>query len=273
MKRIIVFFSILFYSILLQAQSFQIFRTTPNVQVYQNQQWIPAQKRMVLALSDSINIPNNQFISILNTNNNQIIEVKTPGKHCLKKVLDATLRESANILSYTTQNIANAVSSNGKSQNYNVYGATMRSEFNTIENNHSLTFKLLPIIAGIQEGKLPKQSKLLALHTTEIDSTKHFSIVNHDKIPYVVNILRIPRTGNVSFCLNVDKTDSEYFFVLVGPESTLDLSHIALGLDDATYLLVATPDIFDASWLEIGLQYPPQTKTKKRVKLEVSLSQ
>lgn len=273
MKRNIVLLSILFYSILLQAQSFQIFRTTPHVQVYQNQQWTPAQKRMTLALSDSINIPNNQSISILNTKNNQIIEVKTPGKHCLKKALDATLRESANILSYTTQNIANSVSSNGKKQNYNVYGATMRSELSTIENNHSLVFQLLPIIKGIQQGKLPKQSKYLSLHQTVKDGTQTFNIVNNNKIPYVVNILRIPRTGNVSFCLNVDKTDSEYFFVLVGPQSTLDLSHIVFGMDDATYLLVATPDIFDASWLEIGLQYPPQSKSKKKVKLEVSLNQ
>lgn len=269
MKKYFTLLTILSLCYAIQAQNFQIFRTTADVQVYQNKQWVSAQKRMPIALSDSVKITSNGILSLLNTQNNQIIELKKAGTYCVKKAVDASLNESANILAQTTQNIANAVATTGKSKNYNIYGATMRSELSTIETNHRLVFQLLSIVEQIQKGKLPKQSKLIALHTHVNDSIQTFSIENKDKKAYVVNILRIPKSGKPTFCLNLNKTDSEYFFYLIGDQSTISLPNIPFAVDDATYVLIATPEIFDASWLEIALCYPPQTNPKKKLKLEV----
>ena len=247
MKQYLTVLLLLASITLAQAQDFQIFRTSAQVQIFQNKQWVPALKRMALTLSDSVYIPSNHTISILNTANNQIIELTQTGKFCLKKAMDNTVRQSSNILSYTT----------------------MRSELATIENNHSLTFQLLQLIQDVKKGKFPKKSKHLALLSQTTDSVRTFCIQNNDKIPYVVNILRIPTSGNPTFCLHIDQTSSEYFFALVAPNDTLNLSYLPFAQDDATYVLVASQEIFDAAWLEIALNFPPQTKAKKKVKVEL----
>jgi hypothetical protein len=269
MKQYLTVLLLLASITLAQAQDFQIFRTSAQVQIFQNKQWVPAQKRMALTLSDSVYIPSNHTISILNTANNQIIELTQTGKFCLKKAIDNTVRQSGNILSYTTKNIAQSVSTTSKNKNYNVYGATMRSELATIENNHSLTFQLLQLIQDVKKGKFPKKSKHLALLSQTTDSVRTFCIQNNNKIPYVVNILRIPTSGDPTFCLHIDQTSSEYFFALVAPNDTLNLSYLPFAQDDATYVLVASQEIFDAAWLEIALHFPPQTKAKKKVKVEL----
>lgn len=254
----------------IQAQKYQIFRTSGGVKMYHNKQWSPAQRRAPLSLSDSISIENGGFCTLLNTQTNQLFDIKKSGKYNVKKAIDATMRESSNIISQTTQNIANSVSSAGKSNNYNIYGATMRTDQATIQANQALANTLSKLVTDVQQNKLPKASKNLLLLCNDTDEVRQFSIQNNTEKPYVVNILRIPATGSPTFCINLDKTDSEFFFTLVAPQSTLMVSELSFGIDNATYVLVATTEIFDAAWVEQALSIPSNQKAPKKIKVEYS---
>jgi hypothetical protein len=69
----------------LSAQTYQIFRTTGSVTHYHNKQWAAAQRRATVLLSDSINIDQNSSCTLLNTQNNQLIDLKNSGKYQAKK--------------------------------------------------------------------------------------------------------------------------------------------------------------------------------------------
>lgn len=252
------------------AQQYQIFRTSNGVQVYHNKSWTQAQRKGTLLLSDSIKIEQGAFCTLLNTQTNQLLELKEVGTHHLKKAIDATMRQGANIITQTTQNIANAVSSTGKAKNYNIYGATMRTDQATIQANQSLASMLSQLVANVQQNKMPKASKAVYLLSEDNQDVRRFSIQNTTDKAYVVNILRIPAKGNPTFCINLNKTDSEFFFTLVGPNSTLSIPNLTFGIDNATYVLVATQEIFDASWVEQALAIASNTKASKKLKVEYS---
>lgn len=272
MKKYIICTLILLSS-LVQAQNYQVFRFTGDIKVYKNKQWTQPERRMTISLTDSINIPNNSSsLSLLNSTNNQIIELKKTGKHSAKKIIDATLQESANILAYTTQNIAQSVSSNKKKQNYNIYGATMRADLYTMESNQDIANQIENLISNISKGKFPKSSKLVSLEKKSIsDETIGFNIINKTDKPYVVNVLRIPETGHPTFCFNLDKTNSEYFFALIAPNDTTSFTQIPFFEDNSTYVLVATEQIFDSTWVELYLrnkQKDKKNKASKKIKVE-----
>ncbi len=254
----------------IQAQKYQIFRTSGGVKMYHNKQWSPAQRRAPLSLSDSISIENGGFCTLLNTQTNQLFDIKKSGKYSVKKAIDATMRESSNIISQTTQNIANSVSSAGKSNNYNIYGATMRADQATIQANKSLANQLSKLIADINQGKSIKPSKNLSLQRTISNDSFTFTIQNNANRPYVFNILRIPKQGTPTFCFNLDKTDSEYFFLLIGANSTLTINQVSFYLDDATYILIATEDIFDPTWVANAIAATPSKEKTKKVAVELS---
>ena len=254
----------------IQAQKYQIFRTSGGVKMYHNKQWSPAQRRAPLSLSDSISIENGGFCTLLNTQTNQLFDIKKSGKYSVKKAIDATMRESSNIISQTTQNIANSVSSAGKSNNYNIYGATMRADQATIQANKSLANQLSKLIADINQGKSIKPSKNLSLQRTISNDSFTFTIQNNANRPYVFNILRIPKQGTPTFCFNLDKTDSEYFFLLIGANSTLTLNQVSFYLDDATYILIATEDIFDPTWVANAIAATPSKEKTKKIAVELS---
>lgn len=260
-------------TLVIQAQTYQVFRTKGNVLVYKNKQWVEAEKRLIINYADSINITNSEStLSLLNADNNQIIEIKQVGKHNAKKIIDATIKQSSNVLAYTTKNIAQSVGSNNKKQNYNIYGATMRAEQNTIESNQSIAKQIAILINDFNSGKYPRPSKYLSLEKVELsEDIIGFNIINNSEKAYVVNILRIPKNDNPSFCFNFDKTDSEYFFALVSPNSTTSFNHIQFKEDDATYILIATEQIFDSSWVEqaiVSKQINKDTKVAKKIKIE-----
>lgn len=254
----------------IQAQKYQIFRYSNGVKMYHNNQWTQAQRRAPLLLSDSIAIENGGFCTLLNTQTNQLFDVKKSGKFSLKKAIDATMRESSNIITQTTQNIANSVASTGKANNYNIYGATMRAEESTIQTNKSLANQLSKLIADINQGKSIKPSKNLSLQRTISNDSFTFTIQNNANRPYVFNILRIPKQGTPTFCFNLDKTDSEYFFLLIGANSTLTLNQVSFYLDDATYILIATEDIFDPTWVANAIAATPSKEKTKKVAVELS---
>lgn len=260
-------------TLVIQAQTYQVFRTKGNVLVYKNKQWVEAEKRLTINYADSINITNSESVlSLLNADNNQIIEIKQVGKHNAKKIIDATIKQSSNVLAYTTKNIAQSVGSNNKKQNYNIYGATMRADQNTIESNQSIAKQIAILINDFNSDKHQKNSKILSLEKVELsEDIIGFNVINNSGKAYVVNILRIPRNENPSFCFNFDKTDSEYFFALVSPNSTTSFNHIQLKKDDATYILIATEHIFDSSWVEqaiVSKQINKDTKVAKKIKIE-----
>ena len=254
----------------IQAQKYQIFRTSGGVKMYHNKQWSPAQRRAPLSLSDSISIENGGFCTLLNTQTNQLFDIKKSGKYSVKKAIDATMRESSNIITQTTQNIANSVASTGKANNYNIYGATMRAEESTIQTNKSLAYQLSKLIADINQGKSMKPSKNLSLQRTISNDSFTFTIQNNANRPYVFNILRIPKQGTPTFCFNLDKTDSEYFFLLIGANSTLTINQVSFYLDDATYILIATEDIFDPTWVANAIAATPSKEKTKKVAVELS---
>ena len=207
---------------------------------------------------------------LLNTQNNQLIDLKNSGKYQAKKIIDLTIRESSNVIAQTTQNIANAVSSTGKTKNYNIYGATMRAEEATIQTNKALALQLSKVISNMQQGKTIKPSKTLSLQRTIDGDTFTFTIQNNANCPYVFNILRIPKQGAPGFCFNLDKTDSEYFFLLIDANATLTLNQTWFALDDATYILVGTEDIFDATWVANALATTPSKEKTKKIAVELS---
>lgn len=254
----------------LSAQTYQIFRTTGSVTHYHNKQWAAAQRRATVLLSDSINIGQNSSCTLLNTKNNQLIDLKNSGKYQAKKIIDLTIRESSNVIAQTTQNIANAVSSTGKTKNYNIYGATMRAEESTIQTNKALALQLSKVISNMQQGKTIKPSKTLSLQRTIVGDTFTFTVQNNANFPYVFNILRIPKQGAPAFCFNLDKTDSEYFFLLIDANATLTLNQTWFALDDATYILVGTEDIFDATWVANALATTPSKEKTKKIAVELS---
>ena len=254
----------------IQAQKYQIFRTSGGVKMYHNKQWSPAQRRAPLSLSDSISIENGGFCTLLNTQTNQLFDIKKSGKYSVKKAIDATMQESSNIISQTTKNIASSVSSTGKSNNYNIYGATMRAEESTIQTNKSLAYQLSKLIADINQGKSMKPSKNLSLQRTISNDSFTFTIQNNANRPYVFNILRIPKQGTPTFCFNLDKTDSEYFFLLIGANSTLTINQVSFYLDDATYILIATEDIFDPTWVANAIAATPSKEKTKKIAVELS---
>jgi hypothetical protein len=254
----------------LSAQTYQIFRTTGSVTHYHNKQWAAAQRRATVLLSDSINIGQNSSCTLLNTQNNQLIDLKNSGKYQAKKIIDLTIRESSNVIAQTTQNIANAVSSTGKTKNYNIYGATMRAEETTIQTNKALALQLSKVISNMQQGKTIKPSKTLSLQRTIVGDTFTFTVQNNANCPYVFNILRIPKQGAPAFCFNLDKTDSEYFFLLIDANATLTLNQTWFALDDATYILVGTEDIFDATWVANALSTTPSKEKTKKIAVELS---
>lgn len=254
----------------IQAQKYQIFRTSGGVKMYHNKQWSPAQRRAPLSLSDSISIENGGFCTLLNTQTNQLFDIKKSGKYSVKKAIDATMRESSNIITQTTQNIANSVASTGKANNYNIYGATMRADQATIQANKSLANQLSKLIADINQGKSMKPSKNLSLQRTISNDSFTFTIQNNANRPYVFNILRIPKQGTPTFCFNLDKTDSEYFFLLIGANSTLTINQVSFYLDDATYILIATEDIFDPTWVANAISATPSKEKTKKIAVELS---
>lgn len=254
----------------IQAQKYQIFRTSGGVKMYHNKQWSPAQRRALLSLSDSISIENGGFCTLLNTQTNQLFDIKKSGKYSVKKAIDATMRESSNIITQTTQNIANSVASTGKANNYNIYGATMRADQATIQANKSLANQLSKLIADINQGKSMKPSKNLSLQRTISNDSFTFTIQNNANRPYVFNILRIPKQGTPTFCFNLDKTDSEYFFLLIGANSTLTINQVSFYLDDATYILIATEDIFDPTWVANAIAATPSKEKTKKIAVELS---
>lgn len=273
MKLIKLAFVILVFSFsfsAIQAQNYQIFRTSNGVKMYHNKQWTQAQRRATLLLSDSIEIEKGGFCTLLNTKTNQLFDIKSSGKFNLKKAIDATLRESSNIISQTTQNIANSVAATGKSNSYNIYGATMRTDQATIVANQSLTNQLSKLIADINQGKSIKPSKNLSLQRTISNDSFTFTIQNNANRPYVFNILRIPKQGTPTFCFNLDKTDSEYFFLLIGANSTLTINQVSFYLDDATYILIATEDIFDPTWVANAIAATPSKEKTKKIAVELS---
>lgn len=271
MKTYIICILILFTS-LLQAQNYQVFRFTGDVKVYKDQLWTQPERRMTISFTDSIDIPNNRSsLSLLNSTNNQIIEIKKMGKHSAKKIIDATVQESANILAYTTQNIAKSVSSNNKKQNYNIYGATMRADLYTMGTNQDIANQIESLISNISKGEIPKSSKLISIEKKSIsEGIIGFNIINKSDKPYVVNILRIPEIGYPTFCFNFDKTNSEYFFALISPNSTTSFTQVQFLEDNSTYVLVATEEIFDSTWVEHYLrnrQKNTKNKTSKKIKV------
>lgn len=271
---IICIFSL--FSIALHAETYQVFRKTGNPLVFKENKWISAEKRMKISLADSIHIQEGTTLSLLNTSNNQIIEIKQVGKHKAKKIIDSTVKELSNVLAYTTKNIAQSVSKTGSKQNYNIYGATMRADQNTIESNQILATQIATIIEKIHMSKYPKPSKYLSLEKVQLsEDIIGFNVQNNNNKAYVVNILRIPKNGNPSFCINLDKTDSEYFFTLVSPNSNTSFNQIQLKNDDATYLLIATEEIFDSTWIEQAILYNQtnnNSKTSKKIKIEAFMA-
>lgn len=271
---IICIFSL--FSIALHAETYQVFRKTGNPLVFKDNNWISAEKRMTISLADSIHIQEGTTLSLLNTSNNQIIEIKQVGKHKAKKIIDSTVKELSNVLAYTTKNIAQSVSKTGSKQSYNIYGATMRADQNTIESNQILAAQIVTMIEKINSGKYPKPSKYLSLEKVQLsEDIIGFKVQNNSDKAYVVNILRIPKNGNPSFCINLDKTDSEYFFTLVAPNSNTSFNEIQLKNDDATYMLIATEEIFDSTWVEQAILYNQtnnNSKTGKKIKIETFIA-
>lgn len=254
----------------IQAQNYQVFRTTNGVKIYHDKKWSQAERRATLMLSDSIHIEQGGSCTLLNTQNNQLIDLKNSGKYQAKKIIDLTTRKSSNVIAQTTQNIANSVASTGKAYNYNIYGATMRAEESTIQTNKSLANQLSKLIADINQGKSIKPSKNLSLQRTISNDSFTFTIQNNANRPYVFNILRIPKQGTPTFCFNLDKTDSEYFFLLIGANSTLTLNQVSFYLDDATYILIATEDIFDPTWVANAIAATPSKEKTKKIAVELS---
>lgn len=263
-----------FIAVALHAETYQVFRKSGNPLVYKENKWVNAEKRMTISFADSIHIKDTESsLSLLNTSNNQIIEIKQIGKHKAKKIIDATIKESANVLAYTTKNIAQSIGTSGNKQNYNIYGATMRADENTIESNQAIAKQIAVLIDNVNTGKYPKPSKTLSLEKVLLsEDIIGFNVNNASNKPYVVNILRVPNNGTPSFCFNFDKTDSEYFFALVSPNSTTSFNHIQFKKDDATYILIATEEIFDSSWVEqaiLSKLINKDSKVSKKAKIDI----
>jgi hypothetical protein len=119
----------------------------------------------------------------------------------------------------------------------------------------------------------PKPSKTLSLEKFLLsEDIIGFNVNNASNKPYVVNILRVHNNGTPSFCFNFDKTDSEYFFALVSPNSTTPFNEIQFKEDDATYILIATEEIFDSSWVEqaiLSKLINKDSKVSKKAKMDI----
>lgn len=255
---IIIFFS---FQIADSAERYSLFKVKGDVAIKNNGKWIKASKNSELNLLDSLSIPKEASVSILDTKTNHIYRSISDGRFTVKALMDASKKQSQNSIKNIMAEISERIPEKQKNSGlYSNTGVTYRRQIKMDSITISLSDALIAISKASGEILMNNTSPISAskIFDEENDGTFFINICNNSSEPFLINVLQINnQTGALQPLM-----DHGYPRIIAIPSEPLILPIEIADSSIFKYLLFATTNDYDSALLEYLLKKPQDDKSK-----------